>query len=320
MIHIYSLQNPSPIPVAPSLCSIYTELTHHQPPLWIDLVAPTLDEREAIKKRYGIPDSYLKAALDTNERPRVACNDSCVLIVARTPFMHDAMRRATHSTCPLAIIVTKEAVLTVCLKDGIAQKLVSNHAHDNEPHTTGHLALTILLRINSTFIEQLLAMDKKVGQMELRLKESMQSHELIKIVHLEKSLIYFLTALKGNHSIMEKIRSDTPLAKSSRDVALLNDVFIENRQATDMAEIYSQILSSISNAFSAIVSNNLNKVMKALTGLTIVFMTPSMIGALYGMNVALPFAQSPYAFIAICLACLGISSAAFYFLRRKDWI
>lgn len=290
------------------------------PPLWINLVNPTAEERAAIGKRYNIPRAHLEAALDANERPRVENDGSCILIVARTPFRHDPVRRVTYSTCPIAAIFTRGVFITVCLKDGIAENLLSGAIRGSGSNITGRLALTMLLRVSSRFIEQLQAMDEEVGHMEQALKESMQNQELVKMLHLEKSLIYFLTALKGNQSVMEKIRSGTPLGATSECAALLDDVLIENKQATDMAEIYTQIMGSLSDAFGAIVSNNLNKVMKVLTGLTIVFMIPSIVGALYGMNVALPFADSPYAFAALCAACLGFALAVFLVLRKKDWV
>lgn len=128
------------------------------------------------------------------------------------------------------------------------------------------------------------------------------------------------SALKGNLSVLDKIRNSPLLLAALPEQALLDDVLIENKQATDMAEIYMQIMGSLSDAFGAIVSNNLNKVMKVLTGLTIVFMVPSIIGALYGMNVALPLQDSPFAFAALCVLCLGLSAGVFYILRKMDWM
>ena len=343
MIQYYSLQDIAPAQLAPELSApdaiapdgvpprgmlpeavptakADADAPGAAPPLWLNLVNPTVDERAAVSKRYGIPRAHLEAVLDTNERPRVESDATCILIVARTPFRHDPVRRVTYSTCPIAAIVTRDALITVCLKDKIAANLLSGAILGSGPRVIDRLALTLLLRVSSSFIEQLQIMDEEVGLMERALKESMQNQELIKMLHLEKSLIYFLTALKGNQSVMEKIRSGTPLAASPEGAALLDDVLIENKQATDMAEIYTQIMGTLSDAFGAIVSNNLNKVMKVLTGLTIVFMIPSIIGALYGMNVALPFADSPYAFTVLCLAGLGVSLAFFYVLRKKDWM
>ena len=320
MIELYTLRDAAPTRVSHETGHWDAALEQTPGPLWINLVNPTPEERAAIGRRYDIPRAHLEAALDINERPRVENDGSCILIVARTPFRHDPVRRVTYSTCPIAAIFTKQVFITVCLKEAVATNLLCAAVLGSGQDITGRLALTLLLRVSSRFIEQLQAMDEEVGHMERALKQSMQNQELLKMLHLEKSLIYFLTALKGNQSVMEKIRSATPLGATHECAALLDDVLIENKQATDMAEIYTQIMGTLSDAFGAIVSNNLNKVMKILTGLTIVFMIPSIIGALYGMNVALPFADSPYAFAALCAACLGIAFAVFLILRKKDWI
>lgn len=320
MLHLYSLQSISPVLLSPGEGMPENTLSGQPEPVWVNLVHPTHDECAAVSERYAIPKGYLEAAFDANERPRVEKNGACFLILTRVPFRHDPARRVSHSTCPIATIVTRDALVTVCLKDKIVHNLLSGDILGSGAHITVRLALTLLLRASSGFITQLHVMDEEVGAMERALKESMRNQVLIKMLHLEKSLIYFQTALKANHSVMEKLQSATSLATTPEDAMLLDDVLIENKQATDMAEIYTQIMGSLSNAFGAIVSNNLNKVMRVLAGLAVVFMVPTIIGALYGMNVPLPFADSPYAFAGLCIAGLGISFAVFHLLKKKGWM
>lgn len=288
--------------------------------LWLDLTDPTPDECEAVSSRYHIPIEHLHAALDFNERPRVECGHNILLIVARTPFREDLARQIPFNTCPIALVQTPEVVVTVCLKPGIISALLNKKILGEGPLLAQRLVLTTLLRISTTFIGELRKLDDRVQKIERTLHKSMQNRELISMLHMEKSLIYFLTALKGNLSVLDKIRNSPLLLAALPEQALLDDVLIENKQATDMAEIYMQIMGSLSDAFGAIVSNNLNKVMKVLTGLTIVFMVPSIIGALYGMNVALPLQDSPFAFAALCVLCLGLSAGVFYILRKMDWM
>lgn len=310
------------------------------PRLWLDLVRPTPEECEQICTLYSIPLEHLRAALDANERPRMEFANNILLIVTRTPLTKPGNPGSTINTCPLAVILTPHIVLTVCLNESIAQTLLCRKILGKGPRLAERLVLTLLLRISTTFIEQLHLMDEHVTHLEQGLVESMRNQGIIQMLHVEKSLIYFLTALKGNQSVLEKIRygsllahglspgghpvpgdrNATPLTATEEERDLLDDVLIENRQATDMAEIYTQIMGSLSDAFEGIVSNNLNKVMKVLTGLTVVVMIPSIIGALYGMNVALPFQENPHAFVGLCAICLGLSFAVFHILRKMDWM
>lgn len=320
MITPYTLDGPSslPLPFSSDQADAWRQLGDKQ--AWLDLVAPSPEECEAVSKRYGIPPEHLLAALDFNERPRVEYADDILLIIARTPFAGDTVRRSPFSTCPVAVILTPTVVVTVCLKGMLVEKLLARKILGTGPHLPERLVLTLLLRISTSFINDLYSMNEHVDHMEKALQKSMQNKELINVLHMEKALIYFLTALKGNQSVMEKIRSSGFVTATAENRNLLDDVLIENKQATDMAEIFSQIMGSLSDAFGAIVSNNLNKVMKVLTGLTIVVMIPSIIGALYGMNVPLPGQNHPYAFAVLSLLCLGLSFAVFYVLRRKDWM
>ena len=314
MLTYYSLREDMPVCLPPSQGG--TDAC----PEWINLENPSPEECASVSKEYGIPLGHIQAALDFNERPRVEHGDKILLIVARAPLKNDHSRRVPFSTCPIALILTPSLVLTVCLKEGIVADLLCRKIRGTGERLGVRLALTLLLRVSTTFIEHLRLMDERVEGIEQALQQSMQNQELIKMLHIEKSLIYFLTALKGNHSVMEKIASSPNLAVSAGERELLDDVLIENKQATDMAEIFTQIMGSLSDAFGAIVSNNLNKVMKVLTGLTIIFMIPSIVGALYGMNVPLPWQDHPHAFVSLCILSLALALGGYWILRKMDWM
>jgi magnesium transporter len=289
--------------------------------VWINLVNPTDEECDAVGIRFGIPLEHLRAALDFHERPRMEYDDGILLIVARIPIRLDTQKHVNFGTCPFAIILTPVLGVTVCLRDHPAERLLAEKmTGSGSSCTPERLMLTLLLRISTTFIEHLSDMDEHVDHIERTLHESMQNQELMRMLHVEKSLIYFLTALKGNHSVMEKMRNLPFLAGNDNARDLLDDALIENKQATDTAEIFTQIMGSLSDAFGAIVSNNLNKVMKVLTGLTIVFMVPSIIGGLYGMNVPLPLQDKPFAFAGLCVVCLGLSVLVYRVLRKMNWM
>jgi magnesium transporter len=320
VITSYTLENGRLLPTASETQETYFPARDAPAPAWINLVNPTDEECDAVSSRFGIPPEHLRAALDFHERPRMEYDDGILLVVARIPIRLDTQKHVNFGTCPFAIILTPTLGVTVCLREHPAQRLLAGKMAGSGSHAPQRLMLTLLLGISTTFIEHLSDMDEHVDHIEHTLRESMQNQELMRMLHVEKSLIYFLTALKGNHSVMEKMRNLPFLAGNDDARDLLDDALIENRQATDTAEIFTQIMGSLSDAFGAIVSNNLNKVMKVLTGLTIVFMVPSIIGGLYGMNVPLPLQDKPFAFAGLCVVCLGLSVLVYRVLRKMNWM
>lgn len=314
MLTYYSFSQDVPVPLIP-------ENYRTMPvPDWINLENPSPEECADIHERYGVPLEHLQAVLDYNERPRMEHDDKAVLLIVRAPVQDDKHRRAPFSTCPVAVILTPLLAITVCVRENLVTDLLKRKFKGSSARLNIRLALLLLLRVSTTFIQHLRLMDEQVERLEQALAQSMRNQELLSMLHLEKSLIYFLTALKGNHAVMEKLAANTRVVASPEELELLDDALIESKQATDMAEIYSQIMGSLSDAFGAIVSNNVNKVMKVLTGLTIVFMIPSIIGALYGMNVPLPWQDKPYAFAGLCALCALLSFAVYRALKKMDWM
>ena len=287
---------------------------------WINLGNPGADECRLVHENLGVPLEHLRAALDYNERPRFEYASGVLLMIARAPVLNEAGNGVdTFSTCPIAMILRGELLVTVCLRD-LVESTLGNKLIGENRRPAVRLMLNVLMRVSSAFIRELQSMDNYVSDIESELHKSLRNKELIRMLHVEKALIYFLTALKGNQSVLEKLRSGPFSIDDEGERNVLDDVLIENKQATDMAEIYTQIIGSLGDTFGAIVSNNLNKVMKMLTGLTIVFMVPSIIGALYGMNVPLPLQDAPHAFALLCLVCVAISIGVFYLLRKNDWM
>jgi magnesium transporter len=315
LIRIHSLEGATPAPFSDQAPALVLSGVLPKS-LWIDLTNPTPEECALVGGRFGIPPEHLQAALDLNERPRLEYSGGILLIVLNIAVRVDKKRHVPFGSCPLAVILAGETAITVCLREGPVADLLSRKIAGAGPRLARRLVLTLLLRVSVAFIAYLRQMDEHVDHIERTLQESMQNQELLRMLHLEKSLIYFLMALKGNQAVLEKLRGNFPGDGDPEELVLLDDALVENRQAVDMAEIFSQVIGSLGDAFGAVVSNNLNKVMKVLTGLTIVFMVPSIIGSLYGMNVPLPWQESRLAFVVLCVICLGVSCAVYWFLRK----
>lgn len=287
---------------------------------WLHLCDPSPEEIASVQAAFGLPPAYLAAVLDYNERPRLEYEGDTLLVILRAPVEDDKSLQRPLSTCPVAFILRENLLVTVCLRSKTSGKLLDA----NIAHAAGRkpvmLMLFLFMRICGAYISHLKILDDFVSSVENILQESMHNKELLRLLHVDKTLIYYLTALKGNQGVLEKLRNGAVRSAAPAEKALLDDVLIENKQATDMAEIYTGIIGSIGDTFSAMVSNNLNKVMKILTGLTIVFLAPTIISSLYGMNVPLPGENKPYSFAVLSFLCLVITIAVYRLLKKKDWM
>ena len=286
---------------------------------WISLYAPSEQEIAHVCNDIGLDPDFIRAALDEEERARLEIEDTETLIVVDTPIIEEDGATIVYNTLPLGIIMTEDYLITVCLKDLPLLKAFSDGLVKNfTPKKKNRFILQILYRNAALFLSYLKRIDKASTRVENELHKSMKNKELIQMLGLEKSLVYFSTSLKGNELVLEKLLRAAFIRRYPDDLDLLEDVIVENKQAIEMCTIYRDILSGTMDAFASVISNNLNIVMKALTSITIVLTVPSLVAALWGMNVAVPFEMSPFGFwivAAIAALCAGISIAFLYFKK-----
>lgn len=289
---------------------------------WISLVNPTEAESVAAAERYGIDMDAMKSALDTDERSRIEIDDNFTMILVNIPTIETHNETELYDTIPLSIFLVKKAVITVCLEETpILKGFVTGAVRSFDPAMKSRFVLQILYRTASLFLQYLRIIDKKSDQVENKLHKSTQNRELIELLKLEKSLLYFTTALRSNEVVLEKLFKNDSVKKYPEDEDLLEDVIVENKQAIEMANIYSGILSGMTDAFASVISNNLNIVMKVLAIVTIVMSIPTMIFSAYGMNVAsvgMPFADSPDGFwIIVGIAVILSVITTLIFIKFK---
>lgn len=298
--------------------------------IWISLVAPTEDELRRVAYEAGLAEDLLRAPLDEEERPRLDYDEGQVLIIINVPRVQKADHgTADFDTIPLGILISQNVFCTICLEPtDITEdlRLLSRRVHTAK---RTRFLLQILYRTATLYLRYLRQIDRRMDETERALQLSMQNRELIRLLGLQKSLVYFTTSLKSNQIVMEKLlrghlRRDgaTPsetalIALYPDDEDLLEDVLTENRQALEMADVYTSILTGTMDAFASVISNNLNVVMKFLTSVTIILALPTMVASFYGMNVPLPFASSPFAFGGIVLTSLALIGLAATYLARR---
>jgi len=274
-----------------------TPINAYEPDCWINVVAPTAEEIQILKNDFDVDPDFINAALDEEEASRIEKNDDGqVLIITDIPYWDNSTENHIYSTFPMGIVAMNDCIITICLRDNIIIKDISSGMIKslNTKHKTQFI-LYMLLRMVVRFLQYLRQIDKRTSFLEKLLRKSMRNKELTQLMDLQKSLVYFQTSLKSNEATLEKIRRGRAVKLYDEDHDLLEDVIIEIKQALEMCNIYSSILSGTMDAFASIISNNLNIVMKQLTSITIIMAIPTMIFSLYGMNIGSESGSLPYA-------------------------
>ncbi|MDO5362099.1 MAG: magnesium transporter CorA family protein [Eubacteriales bacterium] len=290
---------------------------------WIALTNPTATEIFEISEQFDIEVDDLRAPLDEEERSRIEAEDNYTLILADVPAIEERNDKDWYVTIPLGIILTENMIFTVCLEDTqVLTRFMEGRVRNFFTYMKTRFILQILYRNASMYLRYLRIIDKKSEQIETKLHMSTRNQELMELLELEKSLVYFTTSLRSNEMVLEKLLKMDSVKKYPEDTELLEDVIIENKQAIEMANIYSGILSSMTGTFASVISNNLNIVMKVLAVITIVTSVPNIVSSAYGMNVnseGMPFSSSPWGFLIVNVMSLCLSILVAVFLSKKNF-
>lgn len=278
---------------------------------WISVVEPTDEEIRTLIDVYRLDSGFVKSSLDEEESSRVEIEDDQTLIIVDCAAAEkQAENTMLYVTMPMGIILTQDYVFTVSLKDNIVlSEMASGLIKNVYTNMKTRFVLQLLLRIATKFLQCLKQIDKISSQMEKQLHGSMKNKELIQLLELEKSLVYFSTSLKADDVTLEKIHRGRVIKLYEDDQDLLEDVLIEVKQAIEMANIYSGILAGMMDAFSSIISNNMNISMKRLTIITIIMAIPTMVFSFYGMNTTdlpLPVTWFPFVLSLIATAIIAV--------------
>ncbi|MDD6189207.1 MAG: magnesium transporter CorA family protein [Clostridiales bacterium] len=289
---------------------------------WVSMVAPSEDELLRVSEQHSLDMDILKASLDLDERSRIDSDEGYTMVLVNIPTVEEQTNIELYSTIPLSIIIAGDSIITVCSEDSpIIRSFEQGKVKDFHTYMKSRFILQILYRTATLYLQYLRNIERKTDEVEDKLHKSTQNSELIELLKLEKSLVYFTTALRSNEVVLEKLLRTVLIKKYPEDSELLEDVIVENKQAIEMASIYSGILSETRDAFSSVISNNQNTVMKVLAVVTIVMSIPTMIFSAYGMNVtitSMPFAQHPHAFIIIIAISILISVFIALFFSKKN--
>jgi magnesium transporter len=285
----------------------FSEIPHFKPGAWIDARNVTKEDLVRLEQDFGVEAELLTDIMDADEQSRIEYEDGYTALIVRLP-VYDGSYEISCFTVPLGIILFPDKIITVCQRTSEALDDIScNRVRSLVFRNTSAFVLNMLGRAAFAFLKALKELNKNANIIERQLQKSIRNNELIQLLSIQKSLVFFTTSIKTNEMLLEKLKKGPLIRGSEEEEELLEDVMTENVQALEMANIYSSILTGTMDAFASVISNNMNIVMKRLAIINIVLMIPTLIYSFYGMNVELPGQHWPFAVIAIILGSLVIA-------------
>lgn len=295
-----------------------SQLEEHTPKCWINIEFPDEDDLHFLTEELGVPSEFLADIADVDERPRTEKEDDWQLTILRIP-LESNIQGLPYMTVPVGVITGKETTITVCYrKSQLIPDFISHIRRKSISITSQADFITRMIYSSAVwFLKYLKLIYLEINRAEKELEESVRNEDLMRIMRLQKSLVYFSTSIRGNEAMLGRLRTATRAGEIDPD--LVEDVSIELRQAYNTINIYTDICNSTMDALGSIISNNVNTIMKRMTSLQIVLTIPTMIASFYGMNVDVYIAEWHYSFIAIMIISVIISAIAFVLFKRIKW-
>lgn len=291
---------------------------------WINMINPTKDEIELICEAVNIEPNFIHYALDAEEKARIDMeDDGTILFIIDVPVSEEENGNIVYTTMPVGIIIVRdEFLITVSLKENALmtkmEQLVKKKSIAS--YKKSQFLFQVFYENSSMYLNMLKIINKKTELLEKTLKKSLKNEDLMKMLNIEKSLVYFTTSLKSNEIVMEKTLRGKIIKLYEEDEDLLEDSIIENKQAMEVAKTYSDILNETMDVYASVISNNINDVMKFLTTITIILAVPTLIASIWGMNVPVPLQYNQYGFVILIVASIIITLLTMIWFKKKDML
>lgn len=297
------------------------EITDYCDGNWVCLISPTAEEVKDVSQHFNIELQDMISALDEDERARVDADDDYTLIIIDVPYREEEDGRDAYGTVPMAIILgdkKQKYIITICLREmPLLEDFRSGKIKKFYTYKKTRFIIQLLYRNATYYLQYLRMLERSSGRIEQELHKSTRNEELFQLLSLDKSLVYLSNSLRANELVLERLMRLEGVKKYPEDEELLEDAIVENKQAIEMANVYSSILDVTMEAYSSVISNNLNSVMKVLTSITIIMTIPTMIFSFFGMNVPLPWQNSATGSVAICTVSLTVVGIAAIVMHWK---
>ena len=294
-----------------------SQLTEWQPNCWIQVTCPTEDDQRELEEKFNIPDYFMSDISDTDERARYEYDDGWMLIILRIPYVKEIRSRTPYTTVPLGIIHKRDVTITVCFYEtNMMIDFVSFQQKRGEGFTD-HVDMIFRIFLSSAvwYLKRLKQISMLVDKAKRNLDKEVNNESLIGLSRLQDSLTYFQTSIRGNETLLSKLKFKLQIDELDAD--LIEDVNIEMTQARETTLIYSNILESTMDTYQSIINNNMNTVMRTLTSVTIIMMIPTLITSMFGMNLVNGMESKPWGFIIAIILSIGVSGICWWFFRHK---
>ena len=295
-------------------------LKEWQPNCWIQVTCPTEEDQEELEKRFQIPDYFFSDISDTDERARYEYDDGWMLIILRIPYVKEIRSRTPYTTVPLGIIHKRDVTITVCYYETNMMIDFVSYQQKRGEGFTDHVDMIFRLFLSSAvwYLKRLKQINSLIEKAKRNLDREVNNESLIGLSRLQDSLTYFITSIRGNETLLSKLKFKLQIDELDAD--LIEDVNIEITQARETTNIYSNILESTMDTYSSIINNNMNTVMRTLTSVSIIMMFPTLIASLFGMNLINGMENNPLGFIIALVLSVCISAIFWWIFRHKRLI
>jgi magnesium transporter len=291
-----------------------------QPNCWIQVTCPTEEDIQMLEEQYQIPDYFLSDISDTDERARYEYDDGWMLIILRIPYVKEIRSRTPYTTVPLGIIHKRDVTITVCYYEtNMMLDFVSFQQKRGEGFVD-YVDMIFRLFLSSAvwYLKRLKQISALIERAKRNLDKDVNNESLIGLSRLQDSLTYFITSIRGNETLLQKLK--IKLQVDELDADLIEDVNIEMTQARETSSIYSNILESTMDTYTSVINNNMNTIMRTLTSVSIILMFPTLIASLFGMNLVNGMETKPWGFIIALILSFVVSGLSWVFLRHKRLI
>ena len=294
-----------------------TAIKEWQPNCWIQVTCPTDEDQQELEQRFNIPDYFLSDISDTDERARYEYDDGWMLIILRIPYVKEVRSRTPYTTVPLGIIHKRDVTITVCYYETNMMIDFVSYQQKRGQGFTDYVDLIFRLFLSSAvwYLKRLKQISLLIEKAKHNLDHGVNNESLIGLSRLQDSLTYFITSIRGNETLLSKLKFK--LQVDELDADLIEDVNIEMSQARETTNIYSDILEPTMDTYSSIINNNMNTTMRTLTSISIVMMLPTLISSLFGMNLINGMENYPYGFIIAIIISILVSGFTWWILRFK---
>jgi len=300
----------------------YREVPEYCTKAWVRVTCPTQEETQFLIEKFHVPQSFFNDIEDMEERPRVEYEDGWRMIIMRLPHKSEETENSLFTTVPLGVLTNGDTLISVSHKrlEMMDDFIVYSRRKAFEEKSNTDLILHLLVSAAVWYMKYLKVINLEIKDAENQLQRSVRNEELLELMRLERTLVYFITSLRGNEILIQKLKILFKQKRMKYDNDLLEDVEIEMQQARTMANVYSDVLAGMMDAFAAVISNNVNAIMKRLTSLSIVLMFPTLIASYFGMNVESDSHIWTFEFFIVIAASVFVSIVGVYFFRKRQWL